>query len=199
MRAIGIAPASAHTCDGRWSTTWITVMKKGEQPIKIKWWAAVSGLVALGMLYAVSMPRRREPLFTPTPGHQEERPHTVSTGDVTFSVSPGAFHSLKFVVPQDHKDANLKGHFDVVSGGAGIQAFLLNEIDYANWQKGYTTYRYYDSGSVRHANLDVPLVEWEAGVYYLVFDNQSPAKTPKAITANLTLTYSAMWWPGKKE
>jgi hypothetical protein len=176
----------------------MTVMKKAG-PIRTKWLAAVLGLAGLGMLCAIWISRPRKPLFMQVPGHQEERLHTVSTGDATFSIYPGAFHSLKFVVPADHKDANLKGHFSVVSGGAdGIQAFLLNEEDYANWQKGNTTYRYYDSGSVRQANLDVPLLAWSAGAYYLVFDNQSP-QTPKTITANLSLTYSAMWWPGKEE
>jgi len=174
-------------------------MKKGGR-IKVWWWAAVSGLVALGLFCLILSSRPRKPLFTQAPGHQEERLHTVSTGDVTFSIYPGAFHSLKFEVPPDHKEAKLKGHFSVVSGGAdGIQAFLLNEEDYANWQKGYTTYRYFDSGSVRQANLDVPLLAWSAGAYYLVFDNQSPAQTPKTVTANLSLSYSAMWWPGKKE
>jgi hypothetical protein len=175
-------------------------MKKGGRQIKIKWCAAVSGLVALGMLCAIWISRQRAPLFMQVPGHQEERLHTVSTGDVTFSIYYRAFHSLKFVVPPDHKDANLKGHFSVVSGGAdGIPAFLLNEEDYANWQKGNTTYRYYDSGIVRQANLDVPLLAWSAGAYYLVFDNQCPAQTPKTITANLSLTYSARWWTGKED
>jgi len=47
---------------------------------------------------------------------QEERLHTVSTGDVTFSIYPAAFHSLKFVVPPDHKDANSKGTFPLSVG-----------------------------------------------------------------------------------
>jgi hypothetical protein len=174
------------------------MMKKGGR--RIKWWASVSGLVALGILFAIYISRPREPLFMEAPGYQEERLHTVSTGDLTISIHPGAFHSLKFVVPADHTNANLIGHFSVVNGGAdGIQAFLLNEEDYANWQKGYTTYRYYDSGIVQQANLSVPLLAWSAGAYYLVFDNQSPAQTPKTITANLSLTYFTMWWPGKKE
>jgi hypothetical protein len=174
-------------------------MKKNG-PIEVKRWAAASRLARLGMLCAIWISCSREPLFMQAPGHQEERLQTVSTGDVTFTVYPGAFHSLKFVVPPHHKDANLKGHFFVVTGGAGeIKAFLLNDEDYANWRKGYTTYRYYESGSVRQAYLDVPLLAWSAGAYYLVFDNQSQAKTPKTITANLNLTYSVMWWPGKKE
>jgi len=176
----------------------MTVMKK-TGPIKLKWWAAVSRLVGLGMLCTIWISCSREPLFMQVPGHQEERLQTVSTGDVTLTVDPGAFHSFKFVVPRDHEDANLKGRFSLVSRGAdGIRAFLLNEEDYANWQKGNTTYRYYDSGSVRQAYLDVPLLAWSAGAYYLVFDNQSQATTPKIITANLNLTYSVMWWPGKE-
>jgi hypothetical protein len=177
----------------------ITAMKK-TGPTKIRWWAAVSGLVGLNVLCAIWTSCSREPLFMQAPGHQEERLQTVSTGDVTFTVHPGSFHSLKFVVPPDHKDANLKGHFFVVTGGADkVRAFLLNDGDYTNWQKGYTTYRYYDSGSVRQAYLDVPLLAWSAGAYYLVFDNQSQSTTPKTVTANLNLTYSTMWWPGKEK
>jgi hypothetical protein len=113
----------------------MAVMKKAGS-IKIKWWAAVSRLAGLGMLCAMWISCSREPLFMQAPGHQEERLQTVSTGDLTFTVYPGAFHSLKFVVPPDHKDANLKGHFSVVTGGAeGIKAFLLNYEDYANWQR----------------------------------------------------------------
>src|ERR1700690_2833795 len=111
----------------------MTVMKKAG-PIRIRWWAAVSGLVGLCMLCAIWMSHPRESLFRPVPGHQEERLQTVSTGDVTFTVYPGAFHSLKFVVPPDHKDAILKGRFFVVTGGTDeIRAFLLNDEDYANW------------------------------------------------------------------
>jgi hypothetical protein len=198
MSAIGIAPAPVHTCDEPWLHDHAVMKKAGS--IKIKWWAAILRLAGVGMLCAIWISCSREPLFMQAPGHQEERLHTVSTGDVTFTVYPGAFHSLRFVVPPGHKDADLKGHFSVVSEGAeGIKAFLLNEEDYASWQKGYTTYRYYDSGRVRQAYLDIPLLAWSAGAYYLVFDNQSHATTPKTITANLNLTYSVMWWPGKKE
>ena len=48
----------------------ITVMKKGARPIKIKWWAAVSGLVVLGVLCAIWASRPRAPLFMQVPGHK---------------------------------------------------------------------------------------------------------------------------------
>jgi hypothetical protein len=133
------------------------------------------------------------------PGHQEERLYTVSTGDVSFSLNAGAFHSLKFVVPPHLRAANLKGKFFVVGNTDGVDAFLVNEVDYGNWQSGYTTFRYYDSGSVLKGTLDVPLLDWSGGVYYLVFENHSTEKTPKSIQANVDLTYIDMWWLGKTE
>jgi hypothetical protein len=89
--------------------------------------------------------------------------------------------------------------FFVVGNTDGIEAFLVNEQDYGNWQSGYTTFRYYDSGTVQKGTLDVPLLAWSTGVYYLVFENRSREKTPKGIQANFNLTYSDMWWPGKTE
>jgi hypothetical protein len=55
------------------------------------------------------------------------------------------------------------------------------------------------TGTARKGTLDVPLLAWSAGVYYLVFENRSATKTPKSIQANFILTYSGMWWPGKTE
>ncbi len=133
-------------------------------------------------------------------GPGERRLHTKSTGDVAFMLRPGAFHAFKFVVPDYHEDAGLKGQFSVVERDAnGIEAFVLNEEDYTSWQKGYTTYRYYDSGDVQQGYMDVPLLAWSAGTYYVVFQNRLPAKAPKTIKANLCLTYSTMWWPGMQE
>jgi hypothetical protein len=172
---------------------------KNRLPSKVNWRAVVSGLVAVIILYALWLSRPRKPLFRPVPGHQEERLYTVSTGDVSFSLRASAFHSLKFVLPPHRGGANLEGRFFVVGNTDGIEAFLVNEQDYGNWQSGYTTFRYYDSGTVQKGTLDVPLLAWSTGVYYLVFENHSREKTPKSIQANFNLTYSDMWWPGKTE
>ena len=191
--------ASVHT-QSRLGLQGCDVVIKNRLPSKFKWWAPISGLIAVAIIYSLWVSRLRKPLFTQVPGHQEERLYTVSAGDVTFSVDAGAFHSLKFVVPPHHGAANLKGKFFVVDRNTdGIEAFLLNEEDYAYWQRGQTTFRYYDSGTVREGTLDVPLLAWSPGVYYLVFQNHSPAKAPKSIQANFNLTYSNFWWPGKTE
>jgi hypothetical protein len=119
---------------------------------------------------------------------------------VEFSLDAGAFHPLKFVVPSHVGGANLNGSWLVIDRDTpGVEAFLLNEVDYANWQSGYTTYRYYDSGTSREGMLDVPLLAWSPGVYYLVFKNDSTVKTPRRVHANVDLAYSDMWWPGKIE
>jgi hypothetical protein len=177
------------------------VVIKNRLPSKFNWCAVVSGLVAVVIFcfWALWLSRLREPLFRPVPSHQEERLYTVSTGDVNFSLHASAFHSLKFVVPPHLGGVNLKGRFFVVGNTDGIEAFLVSEEDYGNWQSGYTTFRYYDSGTVRKGTLDVPLLAWSAGVYYLVFENRSTAETTKSIQANFNLTYSDMWWPGKTE
>jgi hypothetical protein len=175
------------------------VVIKNRLPSKVNRCAVVSGLLAVVVFCALWLSRPRKPLFRPAPGHQEERLYTVSTGDVNFSLHASAFHSLKFVVPPHRGRANLKGRFFVVGNTDGIEAFLVNEEDYGNWQSGRTTFRYYDSGTARKGTLDVPLLAWSAGVYYLVFENRSATKTPKSIQANFSLTYSGMWWPSKTE
>lgn len=166
-------------------------MTKDSLTSRFKWRVSILGLVAVVIVSALWLSRPRKSLFTQVPGHQEETQFSVSTGDVAFSLDASDFHSLKLVVPRHHGDANLKGRFFVVDQNTdGIEAFLLNEEDYAHWQSGQTTFRYYDSGTVREATLNVPLLAWSPGVYYLVFQNHSPAKTRKSVQANFNLTYS---------
>jgi hypothetical protein len=127
----------------------------------------------------------------------ELRSHSQSTGDVAFTLKPGAFHSFKFTVPSDHENASLKGTFSVAArNGNEIEVFVLNEEDYISWQNGYTTYRYYDSGSVWQGALDVPLLADTAGTYYIVFDNDTRAVTAINVRTNMALIYFTRWWPG---
>jgi hypothetical protein len=162
---------------------------------------AISVLLAvllLLMLWLTLHPRRR--LFVQVHGEGELRSHTQSTGDVAFTLMPGAFCSFKFVVPSYHEDVSLKGTFSVVGrDGNGIETFVLNEGDYTSWQNGYTTYRYYDSGNVQQGSMDVPLLADAAGTYYVVFNNRLPAATAKNVKANMSLAYYVRWWPGMDE
>jgi len=121
-----------------------------------------------------------------------------STGEVAFTLKPGAFHSLKFTVPRDHENASLKGKFSVATRSAStVEAFVLNEEDYISWQNGYTTYRYYDSGDVQQGVLDVTLLAEAADTYYVVFDNDTrAAATAIMVKANMSLIYYTARWPG---
>lgn len=149
------------------------------------------------MVRVTTHPRR--PVFVQAHGEGELRSHTQSTGDVAFTVMPGAFYSFKFVVPSYHADVSIKGQFSVADRDHGIEAFVLNEQDYTGWQNGYTTYRYYDSGDVKQGAMDIPLRADAAGTYYVVFNNNEPGATAKNVKTNMSLTYRTRWWPGMEE
>jgi len=154
-------------------------------------------LAAFLFLALWAMVRQREPTFRPVPGGPMElRSHSQSTGDVAFTLKPGAFRSFKFAVPLDHENASFKGKFSAARSGNGIEAFVLNEEDYISWQNGYTTYRYYDSGDVQQGVLDVPLLADTAGTYYVIFDNDTRTATAINVKANMNLIYYTRWWPG---
>ena len=141
----------------------------------------------------------RNPRFVEVSGEGELRSYKQSSGDVAFTLRPGAFHSFKFVVPDDHTDASLKGQFSVAGQDKnGVEAFVLQGEDYTSWQDGYTTYRYYDSGNVRRGSVDVPL-PIGTGTYYVVFTNRLPADDSKSVRTNMSLVFHRRWWPGTSQ
>jgi hypothetical protein len=163
---------------------------------------AVSVLLAVLlflMLWATLHPRRSK--FVQVRGEGELRSHVQSTGDVAFTLRPGAFYSFRFVVPNYHTDASLTGQFSVTGqDGNGIEAFVLNEKDYTSWRDGCTTYRYYDSGCVEQGSMDLPLLDAGlVGAYYVVFNNGLPAAAADNVKAKMTLVYYTRWWRGVNE
>jgi len=158
-------------------------------------------LVAFAFCVAVwQVGRPRPMLFKQVHGPGELHVHTMSTGEMTFALMPGAFYSLKFDLPEHYRDAAIKGVFAVAKRNASaIRAFVLNAEDFASWQKGYTTYRFYDSGDVQHADVDVPLRVWSNGTYYVVFQNPAGAREEAYVNANFKLIYSTLWFPGMQD
>jgi hypothetical protein len=166
----------------------------------------IAVLIAIALYLVWWGTQSRRPVFTSVSiiGEPAVRSHTESTGNVVFTLLPGAFYSFKFAVPThplgDSKfDPRIEGTFSADNAdGDGISVFVLNKDDFNSWQKGYTTYRYCDSESVAHGNLGVRLSNWSAGTYYVVFQNERGAGA-KTVTANLQLAYTTIQWPGMAE
>jgi hypothetical protein len=92
-------------------------------------------------------------------------------------------------VPAAGYNANLKGHFSATGGfNNDIEAFVMTEDDYVNWQNGHTVKTLYSSGRVTQESVNIPLPS-DAGTYYLVFSNKFSLLIPKAVGANVNLTY----------
>ena len=69
-----------------------------------------------------------------------------------------------------------------------IEVFVMTQDDYVNWQNGHTVNTLYNSGKVTQETLNVTLPT-DAGTYCLVFSNKSSWLTPRAVQANVNLTY----------
>jgi hypothetical protein len=70
-----------------------------------------------------------------------------------------------------------------------VEAWLCTDDAFTNWQNGHNAPTFYDSGRVTQDTLNLSLPG--AGTYYLVFNNQFSLLTPKAIQANISMTYYA--------
>ena len=159
----------------------------------------MSSFLALLVVWQIAV--RLKPLqFRTVIGPMTLRSHSQSTGDMAFTVKAGDFESYKFVVPKDQLYVTLQGHFSVGEGNENdIEVYVLSDLDYTNWQNGYTTFRFYDSGKVAGGDMNVSLLADPAWTYYVVFNNRFSAATPKYIQANMTLRYCSFSSPGIEE
>jgi len=119
----------------------------------------------------------------------QPRLHTQATGDTAFTIPAGGFYHYKLAVPAGAFNVNLKGHF-TASGGSGsdVEGYVLSEDAYVNWQNAHSVSTLYNSGRVTQGSLNVSLPS-DAGTYYVLFSNKFSFLSPKAVQANLTLTY----------
>jgi hypothetical protein len=150
----------------------------------------VAGLVLLLVLGAVWYVQNTTTKSLPSTA-QAPQPqlHTQATGDKAFTINAGAAYSFKFEVPAGAYNASLKGHFSATGGvGNDIEAFVITQDDYVNWQTGHTVHTLYNSGKVTQETLNVTLPAG-VGTYCLVFSNKSSWLVPRAVQANENLTY----------
>jgi hypothetical protein len=151
----------------------------------------VAGLVLLGMLGVVWHVQNisHQPLPTPTASVPQPQLHTQTTGEKAFTVNAGGSYYYNFEVGPGAYNASMKGHFAATGGiGNDIEVYLLTADDLVNWQNGHTVHTLYNSGRVTQETMNVAL-PMDAGKYCLVFNNKFSFLTPKAVQANISLTY----------
>jgi hypothetical protein len=157
-------------------------------------WTVV-GLVLLAVLGTVWYIQNANSKLSPqvhaaqTPQPSQPQLHTVTMNDKAFTINAGAAIYFKLPVSAGAYNASVKGHFAATGGfGNDIEVFVMTEDDYVNWQNGHSVNTLYNSGKVTQETLNVTLPA-DAGMYYLVFSNKSSLLIPRAVQANVVLTY----------
>ncbi|MGC2448044.1 MAG: zinc ribbon domain-containing protein [Candidatus Sulfotelmatobacter sp.] len=145
----------------------------------------VLAVVVIGGWFAVGH------TLIPAPNPQSQpRLYTLNMNDGAFTIAANSFHYVKFTAPATATNVKFGGHF-TASGGTGndVEVWLCTEDAFANWKNGHDAHTLYNSGRVTQDTLNLSLPG--AGTYYLVFNNRFSLLTPKAIQANMSMTYYA--------
>lgn len=165
----------------------ISVSKpKGKSAIWI-----VAGLVLIVALFGVWYVQNgsRQPMSTATARVAQPKLYAQNMGDKAFTVKAGSAQYFSFEAPTGAFNVNLKGHFEATGGtGNDIEVYVLTADDLVNWQNGHTVKALYDSGRVTQETVSVALHPG-AGKYCVVFNNKFSFLTPKAVQADIALTY----------
>jgi hypothetical protein len=109
----------------------------------------------------------------------------------SFTVPAHGLRYYTFSLPSDSKNVSLVGHF--TSSGGDVEAFVLSEPSFTDWQEGSTANSIYESGRISQGSLrrDMPS---GAGVYYIVFSNRFDPQSSKNVNAVVRMRYSS-WMP----
>ena len=138
---------------------------------------AVAIIAVIGVVAAVAF-------FTHGFFHPASTPivQYIVNGNITVNAS--SYVSYNFTVPAT---ATVDGTF-TVSGenNSTIKVYVMDGANLAEWQKGQTASRYYDSGGVNAANVTATLPQ--SGTYYLVYDNTF-SSTAKNVTTQMDCYY----------
>jgi zinc ribbon protein len=98
--------------------------------------------------------------------------HTQNISNPALAVNATGYSYFKLTVPPGATSVHFQGNFSA-SGGSGndIEAFVLPETDFVNWQNGHSAKSFYNSGKVTISTINANLPSDE-GTYYLVFSNR---------------------------
>jgi hypothetical protein len=116
--------------------------------------------------------------------------HSMSLPMTAFAVRQLGMSNYKFTVPAGAFDVSMKGHFTATGGARNdIVVGVVTEDEFVNWQNGHPTRALYNSGQVTQDTINLTLPA-DAGTYYIVFSNKFSFISPKAVQADVELTYS---------
>jgi len=154
---------------------------------------AIAGILMLALLiYGYNASQRANPNANRPPNPIDQitkQLHTTTLSNPALIVGSSRFAYYKLDVPPGATSVLLHGNF-TASGGMGhdIEAYVLPEADYVNWQNGHAAKTFYNSGKVTVGTLNVTLPS-DAGTYYLVFNNRFSLLSQKAVRVDAALTY----------
>jgi hypothetical protein len=115
--------------------------------------------------------------------------HTQQIDNPAEVVNAVSYTYSRFDAPSGATNVSLQGDF-TASGGLGndIQAYVLSEADFVNWQNRHASSSYYNSGKVTVGKITASLPAG-AGTYYLVFDNRFSLLSRKSVRVKATFAY----------
>ncbi len=152
---------------------------------------AIAGvLLIVFVIYAYNASQRANPNPAATPIERlTKQQHTTTLANPALKVNALNFAYFKLDVPAGATSVLVHGNF-TASGGLGndVEAFLLLESDFVNWQNRHDAKTFYNSGKVTVGNLNVNLPA-DAGTYYLVFSNRFGLLAQKTVRVDAALTY----------
>lgn len=117
-----------------------------------------------------------------------QREYTQTLPQSAFTVNVLSSQSYRFVIPDGAARIHIEGRFSATGGsGNDVEVALMDQDGYVNFQNRHAVQTYYNSGRQTQGVISADLPK--PGTYFLVFSNRFSLLTPKAVTANATLTY----------
>lgn len=116
--------------------------------------------------------------------------HTENIVNGLVTVNAGAYEDYQFVVPSGASSIQVSGSF-TASGGSGndIKVYIMDSINFINWQNGHSANTYYNSGQVTTSTISATLPS--SGTYYLVYDNTFSIISQKNVNTQVNLSYTS--------
>lgn len=142
------------------------------------------------MIYGYNASQRANPNPAASPIDRiVKQQRTTTIKNPALHINALSFGYFKLIVPSGATSVLLHGNF-TASGGLSndVEAFVMTEDDFVNWQNGHSAKTFYNSGKVTVGTINLNLPA-DAGTYYLIFSNRSSLLTQRNVLVDAALTY----------